>query len=227
MSSLVLFRKSFLINPSLFRWSFQYSLQYFPVVSVFLGILRCLILSPVSVFVQNLSQHNEEEQSHQQQQQQPLAVIAYFPFENVTKHGFFYILSPQSILLVPSFPRMKSGNCLTFVVEVSIGKREMLFGDVQRKNSATQIPFTETPFIILGKKKLDCTHGVDGCISSKRKRLQAKLNKVCNIQSFNMQRKIDSSATIFHASATKAIEAISNPRLSQFGIFFHLITKKT
>ena len=28
----------------------------------------------------------------------------------VCKHGFFKILSPQSILLVPSFPRMKSGN---------------------------------------------------------------------------------------------------------------------
>ena len=57
----------------------------------------------------------------------------------------------------------------------------MLFGDVQRKNSVTQIPFTETPFIILGKKKSDCAHGVDRCISSKRKRIQAKLNKVCNI----------------------------------------------
>ena len=52
-------------------------------------------------------------------------------------------------------------------------------------------------------KKLDCTHGADRCISSKRKRLQAKLNKVCNIQ-----RKTHSSANIFHASATKAIQAI-------------------
>ena len=57
----------------------------------------------------------------------------------------------------------------------------MLFEDVQRKDSATQIPFTGTPFIILGKKKLGCTHGVDGCISS---------------------------ATVSHAGATKAIEAI-------------------
>ena len=71
--------------------------------------------------------------------------------------------------------------CLTFVVEVSIGKRKILFEDVQRKNSATQFPFTGTPIIILGKKNLDCTHGVDRYISSKRKRLQAKLNKVFNI----------------------------------------------
>ena len=35
MSSLVLIRKSVLINPSLFQWSFQYSLQYFPIVSLY------------------------------------------------------------------------------------------------------------------------------------------------------------------------------------------------
>ena len=39
-----------------------------------------------------------------------LADITYFPLENVNKHGFFEILSPQSILLASSFPRMKSGN---------------------------------------------------------------------------------------------------------------------
>ena len=58
---------------------------------------------------------------------------------------------------------------------------QILFEDGHRKNSATQISFTGTPFIILGKKKLDLTHGVDRCISSKRKHLKAKLNKVCNI----------------------------------------------
>ena len=89
------------------------------------------------------------------------------------------------------------------MLEVSIGKQKILFKDVQQKDSTTQIPFTGTPFIILGKKKLDCTHGVDRYISSKRKHLQAKLSKVCN-----MQRKTHLSANIFHASATKAIEAI-------------------
>ena len=39
-----------------------------------------------------------------------LTVIVYFPLENVNKHDFFEILSPQSILLVSSFPYMKSGN---------------------------------------------------------------------------------------------------------------------
>ena len=36
--------------------------------------------------------------------------MAYFPLENVNKHGYFQILSPQSILLDLSFPRMKGGN---------------------------------------------------------------------------------------------------------------------
>ena len=45
-----------------------------------------------------------------------LADITSFPLENVNKHGFFEILSPQSILLVPSFPRMKSGNRGIFAV---------------------------------------------------------------------------------------------------------------
>ena len=34
-----------------------------------------------------------------------LADITYFPLKNVNKHNFFDILSPQSILVVPSFPR--------------------------------------------------------------------------------------------------------------------------
>ena len=32
------------------------------------------------------------------------------PLYNINKHGFFEILFPQLILLVPSFPRIKSGN---------------------------------------------------------------------------------------------------------------------
>ena len=39
-----------------------------------------------------------------------LADITCFLLENVNKHGFFEILSSQSILLVPSSPRMKSSN---------------------------------------------------------------------------------------------------------------------
>ena len=43
-----------------------------------------------------------------------LADITCFQLENVNTHGFFEILSPQSILLVSNFPHMKSFNELYF-----------------------------------------------------------------------------------------------------------------
>ena len=41
-----------------------------------------------------------------------LADITYFSLQNINRHGFFKILSlpPQSVLVVPSFLRMNSGN---------------------------------------------------------------------------------------------------------------------
>ena len=39
--------------------------------------------------------------------------VTFFPLENVSKDDFFEILSPQSILLVSSFPRMKNSNSVT------------------------------------------------------------------------------------------------------------------
>ena len=78
-----------------------FSLAFCCFVSVLLENLLYLNLPLVSVFVQKLSQHNEKEQSH------------YFPLENVNKHDLFLTLSQQLILLVPSFPRMKSGNMRT------------------------------------------------------------------------------------------------------------------
>ena len=37
----------------------------------------------------------------------------------------------------------------------------MLFEDVKRKGSTQEILFTWFPFVFLGMKRLDCTHGVD------------------------------------------------------------------
>ena len=59
MSSLVLMRESFISVVFL-----VFSLVFSCCASVFLEILLYLILSPVLVFVQKLSEHNEEEQSH-------------------------------------------------------------------------------------------------------------------------------------------------------------------
>ena len=59
-------------------------------------------------------------------------------------------------------------------LDVNIDKHKILFEDVKRPDSSIQIPYTGIPFVILGKKNLDCTHGVDRCLSTKKKRLEAK-----------------------------------------------------
>ena len=46
----------------------------------------------------------------------------------------------------------------------------MLFESVKRKGSSQQIPFTGVPFVILGMNRLDCTHGVDRCALTKKKK---------------------------------------------------------
>ena len=108
MSSLVI-RKSFWSIPVYFSGLFSILLSIFLLCLSILRNPTVFDLSPVSVFKQKLSQHNKEEQSTQ------VAVVAYFPLDSVNKQGFFEILSPQSILLVPSFSRMKSGNIDLFL----------------------------------------------------------------------------------------------------------------
>ena len=48
---------------------------------------------------------------------------------------------------------------------------------MKRKDSTQQILFTGLPFVNLGIKRLDCTNGVDRCTSTKKKRLEKKLNR--------------------------------------------------
>ena len=52
----------------------------------------------------------------------------------------------------------------------------MLLEEVKCEGSIQQL-FTGFPFVILGIKQLDCTHGVDRCTSTKKKSLVKKLNK--------------------------------------------------
>ena len=49
---------------------------------------------------------------------------------------------------------------------------------MKRKGSTQEIPFTGIPFVILCMKQLDCTHGVDRCISTKKKRLERKIKQL-------------------------------------------------
>ena len=64
-------------------------------------------------------------------------------------------------------------------LDIDIKNHKILFEDIKRPDTAQQIPFTGVPFVILSKKRLDCTHGVDYNISTKNKRQEAKRSKVC------------------------------------------------
>ena len=46
-----------------------------------------------------------------------------------------------------------------------------------RKGSTQQIPFTGVPFVILGMEGLGCTHVVDRCSSTKKKRSDKKIKQ--------------------------------------------------
>ena len=78
MSSLVLIRKSFLINPSLFSILF----------SIFLLFL-CILRNPaVFDFITCVSFCTEIIKA-QRRRAESLTVIDYFPLENIIKYGFF------------------------------------------------------------------------------------------------------------------------------------------
>ena len=62
-------------------------------------------------------------------------------------------------------------NC---VFGICIDGNAILFEDVKHKGSSQQIPFTGVLFVILGMKRVDCTHGVDRCTLIKEKRLERK-----------------------------------------------------
>ena len=49
---------------------------------------------------------------------------------------------------------------------------------MKRKGSTQQIPFTGFPFVILGTKRLDCTHEVDQYTSTRKKILEEKIKQV-------------------------------------------------
>ena len=55
---------------------------------------------------------------------------------------------------------------------------KLLSEDVRVEDRPKQIEFISIPFIIMGKKKFDCTHGVDRNRSLKKKRLDEKVEKV-------------------------------------------------
>ena len=73
---------------------------------------------------------------------------------------------------------MKYFILTNFNLDVDVKGHAILFEDIKRGHSARQIYFTGVPFIIMGMKRLDCAHGVDHCVSSKKKRSENKIKHV-------------------------------------------------
>ena len=59
------------------------------------------------------------------------------------------------------------------------------------------------PYIIMGKKKFDCTHGVDRNRSLKKKILDEKVEKVYTWNGFRKMRKLE--IVLKQRSATKYV----------------------
>ena len=72
---------------------------------------------------------------------------------------------------------MKYFILTNFNLDVDIKGHAILLEYIKRGHSAWQIHFTGVP-IIMGMKRLDCAHGVDRCISSKKKRTGNKIKQV-------------------------------------------------
>ena len=69
-------------------------------------------------------------------------------------------------------------NTLQYFLSLNIDTQKLLSEDVIVKDRRKQIEFMGIPFFIMGKKKFDCTHGVDRNRSLKKKRLDGKVEKV-------------------------------------------------
>ena len=65
-----------------------------------------------------------------------------------------------------------------FLLDVEPKGHSILFEDIKRRDANQQIHFIGVPFIIMGMRQLDCVHGMDRCISSKRKRMENKIKEV-------------------------------------------------
>ena len=60
-------------------------------------------------------------------------------------------------------------NMSVFILDVELKSHQVMFEDKKVRDEEQQIKFDGTPFIILGSKFLDCTHGKDHSISKKIK----------------------------------------------------------
>ena len=83
--------------------------------------------------------------------------------------GFKYRLDALLIVLILHYFRFR------------FERRKILFEDKKAEGSEQQIKFNGSPFIILGKKLLDFTNGVDHAISRKKQQTEEKVNNKVRI----------------------------------------------
>ncbi|XP_065667850.1 uncharacterized protein LOC136088115 [Hydra vulgaris] len=88
---------------------------------------------------------------------------------------------------------------------------KLLFDDIKRSVRTPQIQFTGMLFIILGKKRLGCSSGVDRCISTKRKKVYEKLKHKNQDHCFTKSR--------YHAQNTKKMNCPAKVVLRDVVIF--------
>ena len=55
-------------------------------------------------------------------------------------------------------------------------KHKILFKDIKSIDEEQQIKFSGIPYIVVGVKRMDCTHSVDHAISGKKKQVEERLN---------------------------------------------------
>ena len=89
------------------------------------------------------------------------------------------------------------------ISEIDINTHKLLLEDGRVKDRPRQIKFMDIPLIIMGKKKFDCTYGVDRNRSLKKKILDEKVEKVYTWNGFQKMRKME--IVLKQRSSTKAV----------------------
>ena len=73
---------------------------------------------------------------------------------------------------------MVHSDPFAYNLEFDLRGHKIQFEDKNKDNREKDIIFTGVPFIVLGAKYYDCSHGVDRNISHKRKRKAVAISKV-------------------------------------------------
>ena len=90
------------------------------------------------------------------------------------------------MMMVHMFANLyKYSTYVCIFTDIEISNKKTLFQDVIRKGVKSQVPFTGSPFVILGTKCLDCKHEVDLNSSKKKNTYKAKSKRLLWYFRFN------------------------------------------